>query len=388
MLRRRRRDNDIQPPPPAPGRRSTSELSSAEWDALRCFQAAWRGTERSTEPANRLSAERALRRLYRQGGLEWPEIRWCGSPFELFAEQEQLLRDGSRSVWHAVGRSLSEAAWRALWEQIGEPGTTMFKALHGDFWRRTSTGGEGAWSYASRGAEVAEVEHDACRLWTCREENPRQDRAGEYSFDYRWTGDLLPLSAFARSEPGVEEIEVEPLVVLARSAGPWVAHEGVALISERPSCYLEDAQGRLHCWDGPAIAWPDGNGIYRWHGLKVHPRACAPDGLTAGLIQRERNVEVRRMMLERYGQEQFLMDVGARLLDRSRYGSLFETTLSDPSGGATSVRFVEVENATMEPDGSFKRYVLLVPREVRTAKQAVAWTFGLEEHEYVPTAES
>src|SRR5262249_26048810 len=200
--------------------------------------------------------------------------------------------------------------------------------------------------------------------------------------------DLLPLFAFARSELGVEEIKVEPLVVLARSAGPWVAHEAVALISERPNRYLEDAQGRLHCWDGPAIGWPDGNGIYRWHGLKVDPRACSPDGLTAGLIQRERNVEVRRMMLERYGQEEFLMDVGAHLIDRSGYGSLFETTLNDASGGVTLVRFVEVENATVEPDGSCKRYMLLVPREVRTAKQAVAWTFGLEEHEYVPTAES
>lgn len=49
---------------------------------------------------------------------------------------------------------------------------------------------------------------------------------------------------------------------------------------------------------------------------------------------------------------------------------------------------VEVENATLEPDGSRRRYMLIVPTELRTARAAVAWTFGLTEHEYEPTAES
>ena len=41
------------------------------------------------------------------------------------------------------------------------------------------------------------------------------------------------------------------------------------------------------------------------------------------------------------------------------------------------VVMVEVLNSTPEPDGSFKDYWLRVPPTMETARQAVAWTFGL-----------
>jgi hypothetical protein len=49
---------------------------------------------------------------------------------------------------------------------------------------------------------------------------------------------------------------------------------------------------------------------------------------------------------------------------------------------------VEVINATPEPDGSRKRYWLRVPPYMRTAREAVAWTFGLSGKEYAPDKET
>ena len=49
---------------------------------------------------------------------------------------------------------------------------------------------------------------------------------------------------------------------------------------------------------------------------------------------------------------------------------------------------VEVQNSTPEPDGSIKTYFLRVPPATRTAREAVAWTFGLGAVEYRPAAES
>jgi hypothetical protein len=43
---------------------------------------------------------------------------------------------------------------------------------------------------------------------------------------------------------------------------------------------------------------------------------------------------------------------------------------------------VEVVNGTPEPDGSHKRYILTVPAQVRTAQEAVAWTYGLSAKQY------
>jgi hypothetical protein len=52
---------------------------------------------------------------------------------------------------------------------------------------------------------------------------------------------------------------------------------------------------------------------------------------------------------------------------------------------------LEVVNRSPEPDGSFKRYYLRVPPNMRTAHQAAAWTFGFTGAEldlYYPLQES
>jgi hypothetical protein len=49
---------------------------------------------------------------------------------------------------------------------------------------------------------------------------------------------------------------------------------------------------------------------------------------------------------------------------------------------------VEVINSTPELDGTFRTYFLRVPPETRTARQGVAWTFGMTEQEYAPTVET
>ena len=41
-------------------------------------------------------------------------------------------------------------------------------------------------------------------------------------------------------------------------------------------------------------------------------------------------------------------------------------------------------NGTRETDGSYKHYFLRVPPNVTTARQAVAWTYGLTAEQYLP----
>jgi hypothetical protein len=49
---------------------------------------------------------------------------------------------------------------------------------------------------------------------------------------------------------------------------------------------------------------------------------------------------------------------------------------------------VEVVNATPEPGRSHKTYWLRVPPQVRTARQAVAWTFDVDEGDYHPAVQT
>ena len=48
------------------------------------------------------------------------------------------------------------------------------------------------------------------------------------------------------------------------------------------------------------------------------------------------------------------------------------------------VVMVEVVNSTPEPDGTSRTYWLRVPPATRTAKEGVAWTFGLTAETYEP----
>jgi hypothetical protein len=58
------------------------------------------------------------------------------------------------------------------------------------------------------------------------------------------------------------------------------------------------------------------------------------------------------------------------------YGKLWRTSLSVDG---EQLRVVEVVNSTPDPDGSHRRYFLRVPPDARTARQAVAWTFGFSD---------
>jgi hypothetical protein len=47
-----------------------------------------------------------------------------------------------------------------------------------------------------------------------------------------------------------------------------------------------------------------------------------------------------------------------------------------------------VTNSTAAADGTVRRYLLRVPPTVRSPREAVAWTFGVEAAGYHPTAET
>lgn len=72
------------------------------------------------------------------------------------------------------------------------------------------------------------------------------------------------------------------------------------------------------------------------------------------------------------------------LFATDEYGSLYRKELRHDE----PLLIVRVTNATPEADGTFKDYFLRVPPHIETAKEAVAWTFGLTEREYAPEQES
>ncbi|QIQ01599.1 DUF6745 domain-containing protein [Streptomyces liangshanensis] len=327
----------------------------------------WRGVAAATGAADRAAAERGVRLAYRTAGLAEPErIIWADSPLA-GVTAARSLDGGGRSVrdavrtrpWAAERRrmhdALGPAGWAAHWNTTGARLWDTTRAL-----AERIRGGV-LDSLAGKPEEAAEL-------------RPVLLDAVLGQHDAAW------LAAFdGRSEP------LEGLAAVARHAGWWWPYENAVVICERPTALHRDEAGRLDRSDGPALAYPDGFALYAWRGMPV-PAEFLDElaSLTPERIRGESNAELRRVMLEHYGYDRFLADSGAKPVHRDETGILWRIALADDEDVVT----VEVVNSTPEPDGTSRTYWLRVPPTTRTAKEGVAWTFGLSSDAYEPVRQT
>jgi hypothetical protein len=174
------------------------------------------------------------------------------------------------------------------------------------------------------------------------------------------------------------------LSTLLRSGFAYTPLSRAVFICKLPFVSLDDLH-RLHGTDGPAMQFDDGYKIYALCGVPVRRELIeAPEQLTFQQIDRERNAELRRVLIERYGLINYVRDSGAGIKDRTEEGTLYlkQQAADEP------IALVLVRNKTAEADGTFKEYFLRVPPSIRTVREALAWTFGLSAEQYNPSVET
>ncbi|GAA2370850.1 DUF6745 domain-containing protein [Dactylosporangium salmoneum] len=175
------------------------------------------------------------------------------------------------------------------------------------------------------------------------------------------------------------------LAGVARSSSWWWPYANVAILTDRPDALHRDNLGRLHAADTPALHYSDGYAIHAWRGMPIPSDLVDRlSRLTHREIAKERNAELRRVMLEHFGYERYVREAGARRVAEDETGVLWRVTFTDDE----PLAMVEVVNSTPEPDGTSRVYWLRVPPQTRTAREGVAWTFGLTEDEYRPLVQT
>ena len=345
-----------------------------------------------------------MRELYRQAGLPEPQtVHWYGSPAEMLAELTcpAFASQLGANVWHSLGGALGDRTWRTFWEHVGIAiGSTVWKQTRGHLWQSVGRSNNNdrvsaeapydkllTHGRADTGVSGFVERNHAVEQLRFLDGETSGGRTGEYYYDETWISEMLPTYAFFHEIVGVSELaEVGPLIRLVESAGPWIAFERAALITERPTAFATDERGNLHCEDGPALAYRTSTPLYAWHGVQVPDDIILrPETITPKRIRKEPNVEVRRVMAERFGVERYLRSGKAVLRNQSEHGRLWTAT---PGSFNETTVWLEVQNSTPEPDGSHKTYILAVPPHCETAHEAVAWTFGMRPEEYNVTAES
>lgn len=178
---------------------------------------------------------------------------------------------------------------------------------------------------------------------------------------------------------------LENWMQLVRNGFMYLMFENFVLVCNYPEYMHLDEETRLHGPLGPAVEFADGGKTYAWHGTIVPADLIDNQGkATPWLIGLQPNIELRRIMIDIYGIERFLKDSGAKKLQKDKFGTLYRKDLwrDEP------LVYVQVINSSPEPDGTFRKYFLRVPPETKTAKEGVAWSFGLSESAYGPDAET
>jgi hypothetical protein len=177
---------------------------------------------------------------------------------------------------------------------------------------------------------------------------------------------------------------------VCRTCGWSVMLDKVAVVSDRPVTISVQSLEMRASRAGAMHSYRDGFQIRAHQGVLLPAWLIAsPHRVTVQHIERENNLEMRRLLLEAMGIERYLSKSKAKKIAQDETGILWQRALSTRQQEwrpeLQPMTFVEVKNGTREPDGRFKRYFLRVPPWVQSAREAVGWTYGLSEEEYQPT---
>jgi uncharacterized protein DUF6745 len=192
---------------------------------------------------------------------------------------------------------------------------------------------------------------------------------------------FFPHSCLREMHTAEQIRKVQCWLDLSESCGWWQPLRGVVFICERPLKQAVDERGRLHCADGPALLCRDGWPVYAWHNVRVPEDVITkPDAITVERILKERNGQVRAVMVERYGFERFMIDCKPKQLDRC---GEYRLVSMRASGEARDGDVMTALIMTCPSTGA--HYVHGVHPACQTIGQALAWKRGedLHNHKFV-----
>jgi len=205
-------------------------------------------------------------------------------------------------------------------------------------------------------------------------------------WDWYWLASIdFALKSLASELPDDITDQLDLWTDLCLDAAGYLFCERCCFVYLKPIEIFFDQNDRLHHPQKAAVEFINGTKFFFWHGMEVPEEIIThPKQQKIKAIEKERNVEIRRIMIERYGLEDFVRDAAARKIQEDQYGVLYRKEIL----GDEPMVIVKVTNSTPELDGASKNYFLRVPPSISTAREAVAWTFGIEEEDYSPVVET
>ena len=358
-----------------------ARLSDAQQAELTAYGERWAALRGSTALCDRAAAEAGVVNAYAAAGLAPPsEIVWAGGPIELansWARVRSSAGDNVRSLVVDLACRKSEAGVdRVIGLAVrvalaGEPRLSRVPAFCASIEEAVQREGERVRPLLRARLASIFAPHKRASLSFASSSYALHSAPSLGPLEF--LHDVCNLARQTKALRGLWQI--------ARNASWIIPHRQVCWLAERPHIVRHDARGRLHCPDGPAVAYRDGWSAFAWKGVLV-PRWIIerPDLVTVRTIAAAQDPQVRRCMIDVLTPQRFIADGGAYRVAVDETGVLWRQRWRWEAWAA-----VEVINGTPEEDGTYKRYYLQVPANMRSAREAVAWTYGLPEQRYKPS---
>lgn len=374
-------------------------LASNPAEDLKGYLNRWAAVHLSCKPADRSAAEDSVCLAYRAAGLKAPErIVWCGGPVDIAAQLATVSTDA------VIGPNVRAELYCELQKKVS--------TLAEIFWKEVILA---ATKFAPQaGVRTASDEYETCkrvaegihRLVRCgtddhffrvgvRARHVMLRLRGRPRLLPRWSFDEIAIGPSQFASIAVYEYlhdelpwkdVTAPLRGLWRigaSAGWIVPHERVCWISDRPSLLRTDTRGRLHCADGPALSYRDGWSACAWKGVPVPAWMIEhPERITCATLANTFDPILRNSMIDMMTPKRFVQSGIPLRVSEDECGVLWRKQWRYRGTTVGSWTAVEVVNGTAAPDGTRKHYFLRVPTRMQTAREAVAWTYGLTAQEY------
>jgi hypothetical protein len=356
-------------------------LTDAQQGQLKSYGERWAALRLAGSSVDSHSAEEGVREVYRAAGLSPPgAIEWGGGPLEIAQSWARardiagnpvrgiLIDSPRRKAEGAVDRAIGLGVRTALAQETGLARVPAFcasidEAVYRDCERVRPR-------LRMRLAELLSI--------------PRRVKLSfaSCSFSINSTASLGALEYFhdvcgLRRQAGA----LAGLWQLARHAAWILPHQNICWLAQRPEVVRHDANGRLHAGDGPAVRYHDGWEAFAWKGVLVPEWIIErPELISVRAIAGATDPQIRRCMIDVFTPKRFIAEGGAYRVAHDETGTLWRQRWRWEAWAA-----VEVCNGTPEPDGTYRHYFLQVPPTMRTAREAVAWTYGLSEQRYRPS---
>lgn len=377
---------------------------------LRDYLVRWTQIMCNTEPIDREQSEYWLAQAYKMGSLPIVPVIFCSSPvaIEIVKVAQTNKSLGQKTDWFLIGDEL-EQKFGANSEKIIESakkslercenlrvGNTTIHETWVKIWEETGIKIRNAVSKPVRSKTVSVAK--GINIWAQIISSLfPSDHMNYFERGITRTASLsrsgYPLPHFIsydfyRESLGLveETAKIAPLLEQMKTGSYFSPFRSLCLASERPAKLNIDDRGRLHSANAPAVEYADGVKSYAIHGISVSEKIIEHwDEVTGKDIDKEQNVEVRRVLIEKYGFAEYIMETGAKLVQEDKYGQLYR---KDRKRWEEPIVMVKVKNSTPEPDGTIKDYYIRAHWNCRTAHEAVANSFGKTAANYNPLVET